>query len=394
MKSDEFLFELFKPESSFELEWDDSFGPKEMHATAYDRQGRTINISFVPVRNNIVEIEFSRGGSTDVTGKGDTGFVFATVLEAVRQYLKNHQPKAIIFSASKGETGSRPKLYQSLINRFANDFGYEQQDINRFSQQALDPIRRSNTDVFLLKKKSTVDEINNGYRWNGDDYYRHLDEISRRGFLGGLGAAMAGISSMDTPKQNEPEQTTGTGLRKPEVDTSPTYNLLSKNTDTELTLHKAARQSGLKGPELAQFLGQMKHETWDFNRLKEKPVGKNYFARKYDIKYNPRKAKVLGNKYPGDGERYHGRGYIQLTGRHNYEQAGKALGIDLLNNPDLASDPDLAAKIAVWYWNTRVKPYVKNFADTKSVTYKINPGLLGLDKRHENFKNYLSLLQV
>jgi predicted chitinase len=46
------------------------------------------------------------------------------------------------------------------------------------------------------------------------------------------------------------------------------------------------------------------------------------------------------------------------------------------------------AKIAVWYWQNRVTPYVQNFSDTRSVTKRINPGLQGLQDRESNFKDY------
>ena len=64
------------------------------------------------------------------------------------------------------------------------------------------------------------------------------------------------------------------------------------------------------------------------------------------------KGKELGNTEPGDGARYKGRGFIQITGRSNYEKAGKALGIDLVNHPEKAEDPEVAAKVAAWYWRT------------------------------------------
>jgi predicted chitinase len=63
--------------------------------------------------------------------------------------------------------------------------------------------------------------------------------------------------------------------------------------------------------------------------------------------------KDLGNTQPGDGPRYKGRGFIQLTGRANYAAYGKKLGIDLVGNPDLALRPDIAAKIVVAYWKDR-----------------------------------------
>lgn len=53
----------------------------------------------------------------------------------------------------------------------------------------------------------------------------------------------------------------------------------------------------------------------------------------------------LGNIYPGDGIKYKGRGWIQLTGRDNYDFYGRLIGVDLINNPALALQPSIAAKI-------------------------------------------------
>ena len=212
-----------------------------------------------------------------------------------------------------------------------------------------------------------------------------LDETTRRKFLGGLaGLGLAGVAGhklmgRDTD-QAEPE---------PEPQPEPAAPQ-AHPAALEQLLIKSALQAGMRGSELAQFLGQMKHESWNFSRLKEVPHNDQYFAKKYDIRYSPDRARRLGNTEPGDGELYHGRGFIQLTGKENYKRASAALGLDLVRHPEQAAVPDVAARIAIWYWNTKVRPRIQNFADTHSVTRLINPALKGLKDRHEKFKEYLA----
>lgn len=143
------LLELYDPESSFPIEWNDRFGPEEMSGRAYDRQGNYIDIKFIPIKNGIVEVEFSRNDSYDMTGGGDANRVLGTVLEAFREYLRGYQPKIFIFSA-KG--GSRSKVYQSLIKRFAASAGYKQFDTSRLSPATREKLGASGTDVMVLRK--------------------------------------------------------------------------------------------------------------------------------------------------------------------------------------------------------------------------------------------------
>ena len=152
-------------------------------------------------------------------------------------------------------------------------------------------------------------------------------------------------------------------------------------------LKLAAHANGIKGTELAQFLAQCAHESANFTHMEE--IGSPaYFAKKYDPKHAPKTAKILGNTEVGDGERYKGRGFIQLTGRDNYRRAGSALNLPLETNPQLAARPDIAALIAVWYWKNRVASKVKNFHNTKQVTHAINPAGKGLQSRQDQFKAY------
>ena len=157
----------------------------------------------------------------------------------------------------------------------------------------------------------------------------------------------------------------------------------------ESVLLKVAKASGLQGSELAAFMAQCAHETLDFKRLTE--FGGSLDFRKYDPKYAPKKAKALGNKHVGDGAKYKGRGFIQITGRWNYKQAGEELGLPLEKHPELLEKPEIAAQVSVWFWKHRVQPNVDNFKDTVGVTKQVNPGLRGLEQRKDNFANYMQV---
>jgi predicted chitinase len=171
---------------------------------------------------------------------------------------------------------------------------------------------------------------------------------------------------------------------KPVAPPKATEKELSKSVtgnSHEVYLRKAAEKAGIRGQELVAFLSQCAHETLDFKHMKE--IGGSLDFKKYDPRHAPRKAKILGNKHAGDGAKYKGRGYIQLTGRDNYKKAGQALGLPLEQKPELVEKPEIAAKVAVWYWKTRVANNVDSFKDTQDVTKNINPGLKHLDQRKE-----------
>ena len=164
------------------------------------------------------------------------------------------------------------------------------------------------------------------------------------------------------------------------------------NTEMGRALTSEARAAGMKGRELAQFLAQCAHESLNFSTLRE--IGGRLDHKQYDIQHNPEKARRLGNTEPGDGFKYIGRGFIQLTGKDNYMRAGKALGLPLVEQPELAERPDIAAKIAVWFWKKRVHPRVNDYSNTRSVTRPINSGLAGLEDRDEKYKAVAQILGV
>jgi hypothetical protein len=79
--------------------------------------------------DEIIQVEFYRNNSQEVTGEGDAMRVFATVLTAIQQYLKKYKPVRLSFSASKqveqGQNAeSRAKLYDRLVQRYSKAWGY------------------------------------------------------------------------------------------------------------------------------------------------------------------------------------------------------------------------------------------------------------------------------
>ena len=101
---------------------------------------------------------------------------------------------------------------------------------------------------------------------------------------------------------------------------------------------------------LAYLLATAHHETDRTLKPIREYGGTAYFTRRYDpppAGGNPRIARQLGNVRPGDGARYCGRGFVLLTGRRNYTDWARRLGIDLVENPELALELDVATKILV-----------------------------------------------
>lgn len=159
------------------------------------------------------------------------------------------------------------------------------------------------------------------------------------------------------------------------------------------------------------FLAQCGHESDGFTRFTE---GLNYSAKgllgtfqKYfpDLKtalsYERQKEKIANRVYAnrmgngpessGDGWKYRGFGFIQLTGKDNFNIFSKDTGIDIVTNPEsIRDDLSLAIRTAIWFWN---KNNLNKFADAKDIlgaTKKINGGTNGLEDR----KKYYNELMV
>ena len=136
---------------------------------------------------------------------------------------------------------------------------------------------------------------------------------------------------------------------------------------------------------LAHFFSQIAHESGGFKYLAELG-GKSYFD-----KYEGRKD--LGNTQKGDGYKFKGRGYIQVTGRANYSEISKDLKIDFINNPELLEQEVNAMVSALWFWNKRKLNRFADLDDIKTITKKINGGYNGLKERQEYLTQYKKIFK-
>lgn len=144
-------------------------------------------------------------------------------------------------------------------------------------------------------------------------------------------------------------------------------------------LAAAMAEFGIDTPSRqAAFLAQVGHESGEFMYLRE--LGSNAYLAKYDT---GKLAAALGNTpvADGDGQRYRGRGLIQVTGRRNYELCGFALGLDLLGQPELLEQPAAACRSAAWYWYNNRLNAMADAGDFDRITRRINGGQNGRDHR-------------
>lgn len=134
---------------------------------------------------------------------------------------------------------------------------------------------------------------------------------------------------------------------------------------------QAMKDQGLDDRDMIDYaLATIHAETGEFAPVTE---GQSHYntsrgGRPFDL-YEPHthKGDGLGNTQPGDGEKYRGRGFVQLTGRGHYADYGKRLGIDLINNPDLALDPTVSARILALYLKDRESTLREQFAQADPV---------------------------
>ena len=142
MRANEFITEAF--DQPYKGKWEKSeYGDVDLNTKLPD--GTNLSIMFNNQQddegNEVVQVEFYRNNSQEVTGEGDAQRIFATVLNAIQKYIKKYKPSRLSFSASKvtdptiyyepdqpqPNPESRAKLYTRLVQRYASAWGYQAQ---------------------------------------------------------------------------------------------------------------------------------------------------------------------------------------------------------------------------------------------------------------------------
>lgn len=140
-------------------------------------------------------------------------------------------------------------------------------------------------------------------------------------------------------------------------------------------LNTAMNRYGIVGTARATaFIAQVGHESGQLRYVRE-----IWGPTAQQLTYEGRAD--LGNIVKGDGSKYRGRGLIQITGRANYGACGEALGLDLINNPELLELPQHAAMSAAWFWSTKGLNTLADQGEFTKITRRINGGLNGLEDR-------------
>ncbi len=167
----------------------------------------------------------------------------------------------------------------------------------------------------------------------------------------------------------------------------------------------------------ASWIGQCGHECGNFRILEENlnyraPTLLKLFPKtpKRQWGFTPEEAaayekqpqkianRIYGNRMgnrdeaSGDGWRFRGSGFLQLTGHSNFYHAGQALGVDFVMQPELVRTPMYAAQTAGWFWQTHKLNQYADSGDFVTMTKRINGGTIGLEDRIKHINHALHVL--
>jgi predicted chitinase len=361
MRVNEIITEAFNTPYAFT--WEKSDGAYDALAKLDDGTNLSININeeYDGEGRPYWHVEFWRNNSLEITGEGDAYRIFATVLSAIQEFINMERPKRVTFSADKEPGESRAELYDRLVQRYAAGMGFSVEIENNGLHQ-----------YYILSR-----------RFNMGESDPEIDE-GWKDWVAGAAMGAAALGAHAAPK-HQPVKAPTAHVQKVQMQKITPEQSRNGASPQELKAYvEAMAQKYLPANQVAQFVGQVAHETGNFTSMIERNPEKN-------LKHYAKAKNPLGNKGMEDAQKYIGRGFLQITGKYNYKYFGDkirvGLGDELLKNPDLAMRKDVAIALAVMFWRERVAPKMVAGASNKEIATAINGRKpKGLDSRAQAVK--------
>jgi predicted chitinase/LysM repeat protein len=252
--------------------------------------------------------------------------------------------------------------------------------LSKASQPAPKIIPKEETKTISLKKGDTLGRIASDNHCKIADIYRLNPEIRGKEKTLRIG-----------DKLKVPGNSQEVSPIKKDVDLAKVKKFFASPADAEIEtrfkeLAKALKEAGMGDPKYLRYAVATIHaeHSYKFSARKEIPCNPDKPFTEYEGR------KDLGNTQPGDGAKFCGRGYIQITGRWNYENIAKKTGIAIDKDPDLAVDPKNAAEIMVCFMKEnkdRISAAI-NSGDITAMRKIVNPKCNGIDRFRTAYKDF------
>ena len=333
---------------------------------------------------------------TKVEVKDETLSVWSIMDSPWRDYMLNYNPDST--------DENLEVLRQAISDNLMNEESETVEDERSVSQSVTEELKGP------AQEREREEEEDRSPRTLGDSVAEHQQTSSRRSGDSFIDDN-EGVSGVTGASSSGGGGATASSVRIP------------SNEGIEAVMAMMA-EKGIDDPvEQAMMLAQFSHESGNFTRLTEnlnydtgglRRTFKRHRISDEDIqRYGRRPGQranqeaianivyggkfgrdELGNIHPGDGWKYRGRGFIQLTGRANYQRLTNATGIDYVNNPELLEEPEHAARASIWWWKDRHGGRLRAAAqrgDVDSTTKQISGGndeRVGIAQRRNLFHTY------
>lgn len=352
----ESLSELFQPGKK---NWSWRFRGSEEASAEFNINGLEYQFYAYthPSTPGVWEIEFKVANAGrhstkfGLTGTGNAAEVMSTVTDIMREFLQQHRIESLVFTAAEP---SRQALYKRMITRLLPAWGIHTSDAGNGEK------------MFVV---TSPDEIDEGWK----------------DWVAGAAMGAAALGGAQAAPKHHAHAPVAHVQPAPQIQKITPEQSRAGQSPEELKAYvEAMAQKYLPANQVAQFVGQVAHETANFTSMIEQNPEKN-------LKHYAKAKNPLGNKGMEDAVKYIGRGFLQITGKYNYKHFGDkirpGLGDELLKNPNLAMRKDVAMALAIMFWRERVAPKMEKGASHKEIATAINGRKpKGLDSRAQAVK--------